>query len=225
MKKCYQLLLSFILVTSLFSSTVYSQALRLPENNNYVCSSGRKIGMTDIEIKWSAPGVKGREGKIWGTDVAYFGYAVLGYGSNVESPWRAGADECTTISVSTDVKINGKTLPAGKYALFMLLAEDSTTLIFNKNTAGWGSYSYRKDLDVLRVSTRQKKNQPNLAERLTYQFSNQTENSIGVSLDRERWSIPFKIEVDLKTTILAYLQSEMSGALSFDPASLETAAA
>ncbi|MEZ4900865.1 MAG: DUF2911 domain-containing protein [Spirosomataceae bacterium] len=225
MRKYYQLSLSFVLLTLFFSSTVYGQALRLPENNNFVCSSGRKIGVTDIEIKWNAPGVKGREGKIWGTDVAYFGYAVLGYGSNVESPWRAGADECTTISVSTDVKINGKTLPAGKYALFMLLTEDSTTLIFNKNTAAWGSYFYRKDLDVMRVSTRQKKNQPNLIERLTYQYSNQTENSIDVSLDWERWSIPFKIEVDLKKTTLAYLQREMSGAIGFDPASLEAAAA
>lgn len=205
-------------------NVAFSQALRLPQNSNFKCSAGRKIGVTDIEIRWNAPGVKGREGKIWGTDIAPFGYTVLGYGSNVESPWRAGADECTTLSVSTDVLINGKLLPAGKYALFMALSADSTTLIFNKNTAEWGSYFYDKNLDVMRVSTRQKKNQPSMQERLTYNFGNQTENSIEVSLDWERWSIPFKIEVDLKKTTLAYVQKEMSSELGFDPPSLEAAA-
>jgi hypothetical protein len=82
-------------------------------NTNLVCLTGRKIGVTDIEIHYSAPGVKGREGKIYGTNVVPFGYEVLGFGSNVASPWRAGADECTTMSFSTDVNINGKLLPAG----------------------------------------------------------------------------------------------------------------
>jgi tetratricopeptide (TPR) repeat protein len=148
----------------------------------------------------------------------------LGFGSNVDSPWRAGADECTTISFSTDVKINGKPLAAGRYALFMQLSADSTTLIFNKNTAAWGSYFYNKDMDVMRVGTRQKKNQPTMQERLVYNFSNQTENSIEISLDWERWSIPFKVEVDAKKTTLAYIQEQMSGELGFDPPSLIAAA-
>src|SRR5690606_12744486 len=99
-----------------------------------------------------------REGKIYGTSVVPFGYEVLGYGSNVASPWRAGADECTTLSFSTDVNINGKTLPAGKYAFFIAVQPDSSELIFNKNTKEWGSYFYRKELDVLHVPTVQQKN-------------------------------------------------------------------
>lgn len=75
-----------------------SQALRLPETANTVCVTGRKIGVADIEIHYNAPGVKGREGKIYGTGIVPFGYSVLGFGSNVPSPWRASADECTTLS-------------------------------------------------------------------------------------------------------------------------------
>src|SRR5262245_19789711 len=105
--------------TIAFVTVVNSQALRLPGNTNLVCLTGRKIGVTDIQIQYSAPGVKGREGKIYGTNVVPFGYEVLGFGSNVASPWRAGADECTTMSFSTDVNINGKSLPAGKYAFFI----------------------------------------------------------------------------------------------------------
>lgn len=217
-------LLFTIIIAFAYVNNCYSQALRIPQNSNFPSSAGRKVGVTEIEVKWNAPGVKGREGKIWGTDIAYFGTSILGFGSNMESPWRAGADECTTISFSTDVSINGKALSAGKYALFMLLSPDSTTLIFNKNTRAWGSYFYDKSMDVMRVTTKQKKNQPNMQERLVYNFNNQTENSVEISLDWERWSIPFKVEVDVKRTTLAHIKSEMSGELGFDPPSLELAA-
>lgn len=212
------------LLLFLMPASAFAQALRIPQGTNLTCSAGRKVGVTAIEINWNAPGVKGREGKIWGTDVAPFGYTVLGYGSDVESPWRAGADECTTISFSTDVTINGKPLAAGKYALFMLLSPDSTTVIFNKNTHAWGAYFYDKSQDVLHVATRQKKHLPNLQERLEYNFSNQTENSVEVSLDWERWSIPFTVAVDLKGTTLAHIRREMTSELGFDPPSLEFAA-
>ena len=93
--------------TFLFATT---QAIRIPQNNNYPSSAGRSVGATEIEVKWNSPGVKGREGKVWGTNIAWYGFTVLGFGSNMPSPWRAGADECTTISFSTDVTINGKKL-------------------------------------------------------------------------------------------------------------------
>lgn len=201
-----------------------AQSLRIPQNTNFSCSAGRQLGATDIEIKWNSPGVKGREGKIWGTDIAPYGFTVLGFGSQVASPWRAGADENTTISFSTDVKINGKNLAAGKYGFFIAVYPDSCVLIFNKNTAGWGSYFYREDLDVMRVSTVQQKNIATSQERLIYTFSNQTEQSIEVALEWEKWKIPFKIEVDLKNTTLEAIRNQMSGAIGFDPASLQAAA-
>lgn len=220
MKK--QLLLIFLLVTGL--QNVNSQALRIPDNTNTVCMAGRKVGVTEIEIHYSAPGVKGREGKIYGTNIVPFGYEVLGFGSSVESPWRAGADEATTMSFSTDVTINGKKLPAGKYAFFIEVHEDNSVLIFNKNTKEWGSYFYRKELDVLHVPTVQQKNLPALQERLLYDFSNQTDRSVDINLKWERWSFPVHVEVDLKNTVLESIREQMSGAIGFDPASLEAAA-
>lgn len=201
-----------------------SQALRIPDTTNPVCLTGRRIGVTEIEIHYSSPGVKGREGKIYGTNVVPFGYEVLGYGSTVASPWRAGADECTTMSFSTDVTVNGKKLPAGKYAFFIEVHEDSSVLIFNRNYKEWGSYFYRKELDVLHVPTVQRKNLPVSQERLVYTFSNQTDRSIDVNLGWERWSFPVSIAVDLKSTLLEDIRSQMSGAIGFDPPSLEAAA-
>lgn len=186
--------------------------------------AGSRVGVTDIQIKYNSPGVKGREGKIYGTDVVPYGYTVLGFGSNVASPWRAGADECTVISFSTDVTINGKKLAAGSYAFFIAVYADSSVLIFNKNTAAWGSYFYRRELDVLHVATVQQKNQPVLQEQLGYHFSKHTENSVLITLDWERWSFPIQVQVDLKATVLEDIRRQMSGAIGFDPASLEAAA-
>ncbi|HRI20341.1 MAG TPA: DUF2911 domain-containing protein [Panacibacter sp.] len=216
------ILFSFLFIVGLQQAN--SQALRIPETTNTVCLTGRKVGVTEIEIHYSAPGVKGREGKIYGTTVVPYGYEALGFGSNVASPWRAGADECTTMSFSTDVMINGQKLPAGKYAFFIEVHEDNSVLIFNKNVKEWGAYFYRKELDVLHVPTVQQKNLPTLQERLTYVFSNQTNNSVDINLEWERWSFPIHVEVDLKSTVLENIREQMSGAIGFDPASLEAAA-
>lgn len=206
-------------------TTAHAQMLRLPDGNtNYKCKAGRHLGATNIDITWNAPGVKGREGKIWGTDIAWYGFKVLGFGSNSASPWRAGADECTNISFSTDVTINGKPLAAGKYAFFIALFPDSCVLIFNKNINEWGTYFYNASMDVMRVTAYQQKDIKESKERLDYTFSKQTINAVEVALEWEQWRIPFKVEVDLTATTLAYIRSQMSGAAGFDPPSLESAA-
>ena len=202
-----------------------AQLLSIPDGGtNLISNAGRRVGVTDIEIHWVAPGVKGREGKIWGTDIAPYGFTVLGYGSNVQSPWRAGANENTTMSFSTDVLINGKPLAAGKYGFFIALYPDSSVLIFNKNTSGWGSYFYNSSLDILRVSTIQQKDQKESVERLAYTFSRHTDRSVEIALEWEKWRIPFIVSTDLKSTTLASIRSQMSGAMGFDPPSLEAAA-
>lgn len=200
--------------------------LKLPNADvNHPSSVGRTVGVTDILIKYNSPGVKGREGKIWGSDIAYFGFVVLGYGSNMPSPWRAGANECTTMEFSTDVFINGKKLAAGKYAFFIAVYPDYCTLIFNKNHESWGSYFYNKDLDVLHVDTRQQKGRAESKERLTYSFSSQTAKTVEIALEWERWRIPFTVEVDLVNTALASIRTQLTKDLGFDPPSLEAGAA
>ncbi len=217
----------FILVftAACLSNECKAQALRLPDGGvNLKSKAGRTVGVTDIEVNWNAPGVKGREGKIWGTDIAPFGFTVLGFGSEVASPWRAGANESTTLSFSTDVTINGRALAAGKYGFFIALYPDSCILIFNKNTEGWGSYFYNSSLDVLRVVTKQQKDRPERMERLAYTFSNHTAESVEIALEWEKWRIPFTVKVDLAQTTLHFIRTQMTGALGFDPPSLEAAA-
>jgi hypothetical protein len=140
------------------------------------------------------------------------------------SPWRAGANECTTVSFSTDVTINGKKLAAGKYAFFIALGPDTATLIFNSNTKSWGSYFYNKDLDVLHVSTSIQKDRPQSKEWLEYTFNNQTENKVEAALEWEKWRIPFTVEVDLIYTTLSYIRTQLTTDLGFNPPALEQGA-
>ena len=182
---------------------------------NLKSSTSQRIGATDMEIHWDAPGVKGREGKIWGTTVVHYGFQNLGFGTSQAAPWRAGANENTTISFSTDVSIEGKPLAAGKYGFFIAVYPDSCTLIFSNNSTAWGSFFYNPEEDALRVTVRQQKEIPQSRERLAYEFSDQTENGTVIALEWEHWRIPFRVSVDLNKTVVEGLRKELQNSPGF----------
>lgn len=127
MKK-YILGLAAILFLQNFST---AQLTTMPNGGNHKAMVGERIGITDVTIHYDRPGVKGREGKIWGALVPY-GFTDPGFGTSKAAPWRAGANENTTIEFSTDVKIEGKDLPAGKYGFFIAPGKDESIIIFSK---------------------------------------------------------------------------------------------
>ncbi|MBK9336146.1 MAG: DUF2911 domain-containing protein [Lewinellaceae bacterium] len=218
-------MLLFALLTLAAGPDLYSQMISLPDGGvNQKSWAGRRVGVTDIEIRWNAPGVKGREGKIWGTPVAHYGFTDIGFGTTKASPWRAGANECTVISFSTDVTIEGKPLPAGAYGFFIALYPDSCTLIFNKNVDAWGAYFYKPEEDVLRVTVRQQKDLPQSSEWLAYTFAEPTKNAVLVALEWERWRIPFRVAVDFEKTTLASIRRQLSTGMGFDGPSLQAGA-
>src|SRR5215470_15393491 len=80
----------------------------------------QRVGLTDVEVEYSRPGVKGR--KIYGGLVAF------------GEVWRTGANTATKITFSTDVKIEGTAVPAGAYALYTIPGEAEWTFILSKVT-------------------------------------------------------------------------------------------
>jgi tetratricopeptide (TPR) repeat protein len=176
---------------------------------------GERIGITDVTIHYDRPGVKGREGKIWG-QLVHTGYADLGFGTSKQAPWRAGANENTTIEFSSDVMIEGQPLPAGKYGFFIAYDPGECTLIFSKNTTSWGSFFYKPEEDALRVKVKPVATDKSI-EWLKYEFMNETENSATVALLWERLMIPFKVEVDLLRLQLESFRRELRGERSFNP--------
>ncbi len=121
----------------------FSQLTVPPEGGNKKAMVGERIGITDVTIEYNRPGVKGREGKIWG-QLVHTGFADLGFGTSKAAPWRAGANENTVVRFSTGVKVEGKDLPAGQYALFIAYDPNECTVIFSKNYTSWGSFFMMK---------------------------------------------------------------------------------
>ena len=95
-----------------------------------------------------------------------------GFGSSKSAPWRAGANENTTIEFSTDVKIEGKSLPAGKYGFFVAYDPAEPTLIFSKNSSSWGSYYYDEREDALRVKVKSQALAQNIVAEIDIHKSN-----------------------------------------------------
>jgi hypothetical protein len=165
-----------------------------PSGGNKKASVSERIGITEVIIHFDRPGVKGREGKIWGQLIPV-GFTDPGFGSSKAAPWRAGANENTTFEFSSDVKIEGQSLPAGRYGFFIAYDPNECTLIFSKNSTSWGHFYYNEKEDALRVKVNPQPLDKSV-EWLKYEFMNQTETTATVSLQWEKLSIPFKIEVD-----------------------------
>jgi hypothetical protein len=153
------------------------------------------VGLTDVSITYSRPGVKGRE--IWGGLVPY------------DKVWRTGANEATTFSVSKDVTINGKPLPAGTYSLHTIPGRTSWTVIFNKKADQWGSYTYDAAQDAIRIET-QPTEGPN-EEWLTFSFPDVQADFATVELAWEKVRVDFKIGTDTTRQALADIRRELSG--------------
>ena len=169
-----------------------------------------QVGITDVTVTYSRPAVGGREGKIWG-DLVPYGFVDYHYGTSKAAPWRAGANENTTIEFSTDVTIDGKPLAAGKYGFFIGMGQEKATLVFSKDNNAWGSFYYNAAGDVLRVEVPVIKTTESV-ERLTYEFLAETDSSAVLQLQWEKVKIPFTIGVDLKKTqVDAYRYAFNSG--------------
>jgi len=134
-------------------------------------------GDLTITIDYSSPGVKGRK--------------ILGNLIPDGEIWRLGANEATTFEVNKDVKINGKKLAAGKYAMFSTQDGGDWTFIFNSVAEQWGAYKYDKSKDVLRVEATPRKS-AEMVERMAFTINETRNGTADVVFNWEN------VEVDLK---------------------------
>jgi tetratricopeptide (TPR) repeat protein len=216
------LLLSAI---TLFVGRFYAQVpynSAVPNGYTKKATVSEQVGLTQVTITYHRPGVKGREGKIWG-EIVHIGFVDQGFGNGKPAPWRAGANENTVIELDNDVKIEGQTLPKGKYGFFIAYDPIQCTIIFSKISDAWGSFFYDENEDVLRVRVKPHTIDKSV-EFLKYEFSDSTPNSAVISLSWEKLSIPFKVEVDyLKQQFDAFV-TESQNPRGFTSQSLNLAA-
>jgi len=171
----------------------------------------------------TSPSGENRTGKIWGLLVPYE-LTDLGFGTRKPSPWRAGANENTTIEFSHDVLVQGAPIKAGKYGLHIIVREyESWTLIFSKNHQAWGSYYYNENEDALRVDVKPKTNE--FHEWLTFEFIDRQKTYTKAALMWENIQLPFKIEVEnMKELYVNNLRKELQSNKGFYYQSWNTAA-
>jgi DUF2911 family protein len=182
------------------------------------------IGVTDITITYSRPGVKGRT--IWGDASAEMAARAKGEATldnQLERKpgepivpwghvWRAGANEATMFAVTDDVLINGQPLKAGTYSLHTIPGKEEWTVIFNSDPGQWGSFAYDDKKDTLRVKTKAETAGDN-QEWLSYTVEPVNESSARVNLRWERLRVPFTVEVqDIKGKTLTKARATVAAA-------------
>jgi hypothetical protein len=204
-----------LIVTFLFAicSMGLKSQITFPPDGNKKASVSEFIGITEVKINYSRPGVKGREGQIWGKLVRY-GFEDLGYGTSKAAPWRAGANENTIIQFSTDVLVEDKMLQKGKYGFFIAMGDEKATLVFSKFNNAWGSFYYKEENDALRVEVPVVKEEQNV-ERLKYEFEDQTDNSAVISMQWEKVKVLFEVRVDLHNTQIEAFRNEVDSGIFY----------
>ena len=173
MRKTILTIAAMLIVTAAYGQ----QALRLPAPSPKA-SLMQTVGITDITIDYSRPGVKGRT--IWGALVPY------------DQIWRTGANAATTIEFSDEVLINGQKLAKGKYALFTIPGRDQWTVVFNKQGDQWGAFNHDAAQDALRVTTKPEK--APFQEWMGFEIGDMTTDTAKVILRWENVAVPFTVD-------------------------------
>lgn len=188
------------------------QNITVPNAASPASEVTQKIGISTITVKYSRPSVKSRE--IWGKLVPY-GWNRQAFGNGNEAPWRAGANENTTIQFSHAAKVEGRDVPAGKYGLFFIINNDNTgELILSKDNRSWGSFFYNAAQDQLRAPVKIRDIQH--TELLTYDFISIDKKSAELVLNWEKKQFPVKIEMDVDANVLANAMEELKGPIGFN---------
>ena len=203
----------------LLAGSVSAQITTPPDGQNQRASVTQYLGLVKVTIDYNSPKVhnpntgEDRRGRIWGKLVPY-GLVDLGFGTCKECPWRAGANENTVFTTSHDIRIEGRTLPAGSYGLHMIPGENEWTIIFSKNSKSWGSFYYDPSEDALRVNVKPVKSEYH--EWLTYEFPERQLDKATAALKWEELAVPFAISVDnINDLYLAAIRNELRGEKGF----------
>lgn len=181
-------------IALIFALPVVAQVQQLWESP--AASVSQNLGLTRIDLSYYRPAVKGRV--IWGKLVP-FGQV-----------WRAGANDATTLTFSTDVRVAGKPISKGTYAVFIFPQKDRWTVILNKDAKQWGAYSHKPERDELsfEVTPEPAAHQ----ERLAFSIDVKDRDTALVGLHWEKVRISFPVTAEVEAIYQAYLKEEVAKA-------------
>jgi hypothetical protein len=147
----------------------------------------QQVGLTEIAVDYDRPAVKNR--KIWGVTVPYSGV------------WTIGSNPAAKIKFAKDVTIGDKLVPAGTYWLLALPGKTSWTWVINKSPdLVASSRDYKPELDVVRFKATPKP--APFRERLTFSFSDLSDERTTLELQWESLLVPLPIQVNTTAQVL-----------------------
>ncbi|TFG45219.1 MAG: DUF2911 domain-containing protein [Gemmatimonadales bacterium] len=167
--------------------------LDLPEASPHATVS-QTIGLTTLSVDYHRPGVNGRV--VWGGLEPY------------DVVWRAGANDNTVLTASSAFTVGGKTLPAGRYALFMIpRREGNWTVILSNQPNAWGAFSYNQAEDAVRFDAAPKA--VPLTERLRYGFGDPSSDAVTLAMHWDKVEIRFPITVNTNAIVIDSLRVQL----------------
>lgn len=163
-------------------------------------SVSQTFGVTSIGVSYHRPAVNDRE--LWGSLIPY------------GQVWRTGANENTVITISTEVEVEGQTLPAGTYGLHTIPGESRWTVIFSHDSNVWGSFSYDQARDALRVEVEPGASATH-TERMSFRFDDIQSDGATLLLEWGKLSVPITFTVDEHELALASFRDQLKGLSAF----------
>ncbi len=156
----------------------------------------QRVGLTDFSVVYSSPGVKGR--KIWGELVPY------------DELWRTGANMATKLEASRDFTFGGTAVPAGAYALYTIPGKKRWTVLLNSKATSPGTRGYDEKNNVASVTV--KPESAPMRERMTFLFSNTTDDATRLDLEWEKRRVSIPITVDTAAQVRANIDEALGEA-------------
>lgn len=176
----------------LFSMNASAQ-LRMPASST-AQTIVQEFGLGKVTIKYSRPNVRGRN---VAADLTPYGEV-----------WRTGANDATVISFTEPVSLEGNPVAPGEYALFTIPGKNEWTIILNKETKQWGSYSYKQSEDVLRFKVKPVKASEK-TETFTIGFSDVMSSSAKLNLVWDQVRVPVNMTTDVDSKVMASIDEAM----------------
>lgn len=183
------------LVAMLSFSAVTAQTLKTPAPSP-TQTVKQSFALGDITVEYSRPSVKGRT--VYGDLVPY------------GKVWRTGANASTKLTFSDDVKIEGKDLKAGTYALYTLPNKDSwDILIYSDVTLNGNVSAYKPENEVLRVSVKPT-SLSSKVETFTINLADVTSTSTILELLWDRTRVPVKITAEIDAKVMKNIETSLA---------------
>ena len=191
-----------IFFTILFLSSYFNYSQIKTPRVSPASAIEQMVGLTEIEVEYSRPSKRGRD--IFGNVVPY------------GKIWRTGADNCTTISFSTDVVIDSQTIQSGKYSIFSIPNKESWDVILYSDTELWGvPRDWDEDKIVFKSNYQINKSTNNsVKEMFTISFDNVTNNDVDMIFSWDDVSVTVNIVVPTRRIVSDNIEKVMVGSPS-----------